>query len=269
MWLGFIDAVLLNHRTERGLGYVRYLALAFVVGVLVTSAESSSQPQALAQGLPHVVRCVKPAVVFVSTARIDGKTVSGSGFIISKDGYLLTAYHVVEKARRIFVRLPSGHGEEARFVKGNEVLDFALLKLTQGLNYPRVTLLGGSAPSQGEEILVFGYPGGRYLGVRDVTVTRGIISAFRGFQNNIIQIDASINPGNSGGPVVGLDSLVVGIAFASSPRMIGVNFAVSMTGPKVMLIFHGLNPEGSRNARVRSWTRDPHYLQLSGPPPCD
>lgn len=249
------------------------LACALIVNLFVPSLPAQEPPSpGSARPLSEIVRCVKPAVVFISTARTDGKQVSGTGFIISRDGYLLTAYHVVEKARRIFVRLPNGHREEARLVRKSEYIDSALLKLSQGLNYPRVTLLQGAA-SQGEEVLVFGYPGGRSLGLSDVTVTRGIVSAFRGpvgMTSSIIQIDASINPGNSGGPVVGLDTLVVGTAFASSQQMSGVNFAVSIGWTEITLLIPGLlGGEMKQDARVRGWHRNSWLQEQIGPPPCD
>jgi len=163
----------------------------------------------------------------------EGAFVSGSGFLISPDGYILTAYHVVRNAKRIFTRLASGDRQEAQIIGTHEETDSALLKIP-GANYPTIPLGDPSKLRQGDEVLVFGYPGGRGLGVEDVTVTRGIISAFR-LQGLLIQIDAAVNPGNSGGPVVTLDGLAVAIAFAKFPQFTGVNFAVSVEGAGVLL----------------------------------
>lgn len=223
----------------------------FGVVLLLGSAVAAGKAPSPALALPDLVRCIRPAVVFLSVAR-QGKVVSGTGFIVSPDGYVLTAHHLVKNARRIFVRLSNGTRHFARFVDAFEEMDVALLKLgTPSQKYPRVVLEAASdEPKQGEEILVFGYPGGRTLGVEDVTVTRGIVSAHR--LGALLQIDASINPGNSGGPVVAMENgAVVGIVYARSPRFSGINFAVSIFFARYLL--------GKRNVSVELW-HDPGLL---------
>ncbi len=212
-------------------GVSRILA---VLGLLLALTILQVQPPASAQGFADLVAALKPAVVFVAANKPDGSMVSGSGFLIHPDGYILTAQHVISGAQSTLVRLASGIVQEAALVGSLEETDSALLKIP-GSNYPVIRLGDSSKLRQGEEVLVFGYPGGQRLGVEDVTVTRGIVSAFR-LNGLLIQIDAAINPGNSGGPVVATaDAVAMGIAFATSPRFTGVNFAVSVLGAGSLL----------------------------------
>jgi len=207
----------------------RLIVRFLVVYLLLTLASLSPGPKAIAQDLTRLVNCIKPAVLFLAVARTDGKLVSGTGFIVTKDGRFITSLHVVKGAKRIFVRMTDGTRHEAQVVNTLEERDLAVGILeTRGRNYPRVALeKNSSRPFQGEEVLVFGYPAGQALGVEDVTVTRGIVSAIREYP--VFQIDAAINPGNSGGPVVSIqEEVVTGVAFAQLRQFPGVNFAVSV-----------------------------------------
>ncbi len=208
--------------------YIR-LSVAVLAGILMLSVSIPARSKADAQDLIDLVRCIKRAVLFLVVARTDGKLVSGTGFVVTKDGRFVTSYHVVKGWRRIFVRMADGTRHEARVVAAFEEMDLAVGALTtKSQNYRRVALEKSSVePQQGDEVLVFGYPAGQMLGVEDVTVTRGIVSALR--EPLIFQIDAAINPGNSGGPVVSIrNQVVTGVAFAQLPRFPGINFAVSI-----------------------------------------
>ncbi len=218
----------------------RFIGRFLVVCLLLMLALPPLGPKASAQDLTRLVRCIKPAVLFLSVARTDGKLVSGTGFIVTEDGRFITSLHVVKGANRIFVRMTDGTKQEARVVGTFEEMDLAVGVLTtRGRNYPRVALeMNPERPVQGEEVLVFGYPAGHALGVEDVTVTRGIVSAVR--EHFIFQIDAAVNPGNSGGPVVSIqDQVVTGVAFAQLRNSSGINFAISTYALRVP--FLGLN----------------------------
>ncbi len=206
-----------------------FLTLALIIALTVGYVP----PTVTAQGFAALVTRVKPAVVFVATVRPNGALVTGSGFLIRPDGYILTTRHVIFGGGRVFVRLPIGIVEEAQLVGSSSDTDTALLKIP-GTNLPTIPLGDSSTLRQGDEVLVFGYPGGEQLGLEDVTVTRGIVSALR-LNGLVIQIDAAINRGSSGGPVVNADGLVMGIAFAFSPQFAGVNFAVSVLGAAPLL----------------------------------
>ena len=136
----------------------------------------------------------------------------GSGVIVSPDGYILTACHVVEGADKVKVALASGEKEfEARIIGTDPATDTAVLKV-DGKNLPAVTLSDSDKLEVGDVVLAIGNP----FGVGQ-TVTMGIVSALArggfGVNNyeNFIQTDAAINVGNSGGPLVDAEGRLVGI----------------------------------------------------------
>ena len=189
-----------------------------------------------AQGYADLVAQLKPAVVFIHVIDPPQPDIAGTGFFIHPDGYILTAQHVVAKAKKIFVRLSSGITKQAEAVGSLETADSALLRVSETTgSYPTIPLGDWTALRQGDEVLAFGYPG---LGLDDVTVTHGIVSAFR--DDGLIQIDAALNAGESGGPVVSVvQGSAVGMAFGigTRPRFSGVNFAVSIRESVPLLRF--------------------------------
>jgi serine protease Do len=155
----------------------------------------------------------------------------GSGFIISKDGYVLTNYHVVEQADSVKVRLSDRRELDATIVGSDQRSDLALLKV-DGKDLPVVRLGKSETLKVGEWVLAIGSPFGF-----DYSVTAGIVSA-KGRSlptaNNenyvpFIQTDVAINPGNSGGPLFNLAGEVVGInsqIYSNSGGFMGVSFAI-------------------------------------------
>jgi len=164
-----------------------------------------------------------------------GGTASGSGFIVSPDGYVLTNNHVVEGASKVTVRLLDRREFPARVVGTDPATDVAVLKVDASGLTPAP--FGNSDASRvGEWVLAVGNPLGENL---TFTVTQGIISA-KGRALNLpgrtqssiqdfIQTDAAINPGNSGGPLINVRGEVIGINSAiASPTgtSVGYGFAV-------------------------------------------
>lgn len=153
----------------------------------------------------------------------------GSGFIISKDGYILTNEHVIEGANEITVTV-TGFDQElkANVVGADTNLDLALLKIDAGADLPFLALGNSDAIRVGNWVIAIGNPYGL-----DHTVTTGVISAKgrpisveeRQYEN-LLQTDASINPGNSGGPLLNLKGEVVGINTAISSEAQGIGFAI-------------------------------------------
>ncbi|MFT4976540.1 MAG: serine protease Do [Myxococcota bacterium] len=151
---------------------------------------------------------------------------SGSGFIISPDGYLLTNHHVVDGSDEVVVRLLDERELTGRVIGSDDSLDIALIKIDAGEPLPYVELGDSEAARVGDWVLAIGNPFGL-----SHTVTVGIISAKgrvigAGPYDNFIQTDAAINPGNSGGPLFNLDGEVVGINTAINPMAQGVGFSV-------------------------------------------
>lgn len=144
---------------------------------------------------------------------------SGSGVVISPDGYVLTNQHVVEDAVEIMVNLPGGEEHSAVVVGTDKVTDLALLKL-DGNDYPYAKLGNSDEMLIGEWVVALGNPYGLFDIGHQPTATVGIISAINmdfGRQESgkifqdMIQTDAAINPGNSGGPLVNAVGEVIGI----------------------------------------------------------
>jgi serine protease Do len=150
----------------------------------------------------------------------------GSGFIISKDGYIVTNYHVIEDAADIKVTLTTRQQFDAKLIGGDAKTDVALLKIATSVTLPTVPAGNSDNLEVGEWVMAIGNPFG--LGH---TVTTGIVSAKgrtigAGPYDDFIQTDASINPGNSGGPLFNMRGEVIGINTAIVPQGQGIGFAI-------------------------------------------
>lgn len=172
----------------------------------------------------------------------------GSGFIIDKEGHILTNNHVVEKASSIRVKLTDGKEYEAKVVGKDPKTDIALIKINAKNSLP-VALIGDSDKLEvGDWVLAIGNPFGL-----ERTVTSGIVSAKgrvigQGPYDDFIQTDASINPGNSGGPLFNLKGEVVGINTAIVSGGQGIGFAIPINAAKLLL------PQLKAKGRVvRGW----------------
>lgn len=147
----------------------------------------------------------------------------GSGFLIDRDGHVITNYHVIDDAEEVFVTLTDGREVPAEVLEGDRVIDVALLKIDLPAGeLPAPIDLGDSAAMEiGETVMALGNPFGNLLSDPRPTITRGVVSAlhrdFRPDSRNLrvyqdmIQTDAAINPGNSGGPLVDARGRVVGV----------------------------------------------------------
>ncbi len=151
----------------------------------------------------------------------------GSGFIINRDGYIITNNHVVDNADEIKVKLSDGREFKAKVVGRDSKTDLALIKISSIFKNLPILELGDSDKMRvGDWVLAVGNPFGL-----EHTVTQGIISATgrvigSGPYDNFLQTDAPINPGNSGGPLVNLKGEVIGINTAIVPGGQGIGFAI-------------------------------------------
>jgi serine protease Do len=184
----------------------------------------------------------------------------GSGFIVDKDGYILTNRHVVEGADQISVEVSTGPGSTKRFdakLKGMDArTDVALIKIEPTVPLTVVDLGDSDQTDVGEWVMAIGNPFG--LGGNSVTV--GVVSykgrplnlGTQGTSIDMIQTDASINPGNSGGPLINTRGQVIGIntliITQGMPQSAGVGFAVPINVAKEIL------PQLRERGRVtRGW----------------
>jgi len=166
----------------------------------------------------------------------------GSGFIIDKEGYILTNNHVVMDAKEILVTLSDENEYKAKVIGNDEDMDVALLKVDAKEDLPAVNLGDSDALQVGEWVVAIGNPFGL-----EHTVTAGIVSAkwrsiSEGPYSSFIQTDASINPGNSGGPLFNINGEVVGINTAIVAEGQGIGFAIPINMVKEVL--HDLKHEG-------------------------
>ena len=175
----------------------------------------------------------------------------GSGFIIDRDGYILTNNHVIENAGMIMVKLANEKEYEAKVVGRDPRTDLALIKINARGDLPVVRIGDSDSLQVGDWVLAIGNPFG--LGQ---TVTAGIVSAKgrvigQGPYDDFIQTDAAINPGNSGGPLFSTKGEVVGIntaIFSQSGGNIGIGFAVPINMAKSLV------PQLKAKGRVsRGW----------------
>ena len=166
---------------------------------------------------------------------------SGSGFIVTADGYIVTNYHVVEGASSIAVDMYNGDTYKAALVGGDPDYDLAVLKI-EGKDLPVVTLGDSTKVNVGDTVLAIGNP----LGELTFSQSRGSVSSANrainvdGTPFNMIQVDASINPGNSGGPLMNLYGEVVGIVSAkyssyANTVVEGLGFAIPISDVQAII----------------------------------
>ena len=166
---------------------------------------------------------------------------SGSGFILSSDGYILTNYHVVQDASSVQVTTYGGDTFQAQVIGGDADYDIAVLKVsTSGLQ--RAVLGNSDTLNVGDRILAIGNP----LGELTFSLSGGMVSSVNrainvsGTPFHMIQTDTSINPGNSGGPLLNTSGEVVGIVSAkyssSNGKIVeGIGFAIPINDMRAMV----------------------------------
>ena len=202
-----------------------------VVNISTRSSQPASRPQQMPdlQNLPPFFREFFERGVPMPPQEREGRSL-GSGFIISKDGYVLTNNHVVEGAETVIVRLNDRREFIAEIVGTDPRSDVAVLKL-DATDLPVVKIADSDDVKRGQWVVAIGSPFGF-----DYSVTAGIVSATgRALPDEsyvpFIQTDVAINPGNSGGPLFNLDGEVVGInsqIFTRSGGFMGLSFAIPM-----------------------------------------
>jgi serine protease Do len=225
---------------------IRWMGLGFVLAIAgarllwgpapwpVSHATPSPTVDALSLAFSRVAQQARPAVVNIRAAGpvaargLGGAT--GSGFIIDREGHIVTNLHVVQQSTRLTVRLADGTQLPARLVAGDAETDLAVLKLVGRVNIEPLKFGDSDALRVGEWVVAIGSPFGL-----DQTVTTGIISAKdrvtdrRNTLQQFLQTDAAINFGNSGGPLLNLAGEVVGVNTQIASRdgsYSGIGFAL-------------------------------------------
>lgn len=184
----------------------------------------------------------------------------GSGFIIDRQGFIVTNNHVVDGARKITVKLPDGREFDAKLVGADEPTDVAVIKIKSDRPLPSVEFGDDHQVRVGDWVIAVGNP----FGLSN-TVTAGIISSIgrdvgNGPYTDYLQIDAPINRGNSGGPTFDLEGKVIGMnsmIFSPSGGSVGIGFAIpSSTIHEVVsqLENHGKVARGYLGVQIQSLT---------------
>jgi serine protease Do len=263
-------------------GCIVFLIIVFVLGFGQTRSVAKIGPQGYPGSFAELIKKASPSVVNIIAVKIirtsnQGATpfspedpmrdfferffgqqmpqeyrqnALGTGFIIDKEGFILTNNHVVEQTEELKVRLSDDKEYNAKIIGRDPKTDLALIKIDA--QKPLIPMVLGDSESLevGDWVLAIGNPFG--LGN---TVTAGIVSAkYRqiggGPYDNFIQTDASINPGNSGGPLLNLDGEVIGVnsaIFSQSGGNIGIGFAIPINMAKQLL------PQLRQGKVRRSW----------------
>ena len=200
-------------------------------------AKNNGKALSLVQVYEQTVNSVVGITTEVTTNAFGQEAVSassGSGFILSEDGYILTNCHVVASANSIEVSLFNGDSFAAELVGSDSNFDIAVLKIkANGL--PAVSVGDSDSLKVGEEVVAIGNP----LGELTFTMTNGILSALDreintdGVPQTMLQTNAAINSGNSGGPLFDMDGNVIGVTTAkysgstlSGTTIEGLGFAI-------------------------------------------
>ena len=187
----------------------------------------------------------------------------GSGFIISKEGYILTNHHVVGEADKIVVTLKDGREFEAKVIGSDPKSDVALIQIKGAKDLPVLPLGDSESLEIGEWVMAVGNPFGL-----SHTLTVGVVSA-KGRTSvgitdyeDFIQTDAAINPGNSGGPLINMRGEAVGInsaIFSKSGGYMGIGFAIPINMVKMIkeqLIAHGKVERGYLGVGIQDLSRE-------------
>lgn len=209
----------------------------------------------------QVFEHARPSVVFVTNEQLardprswDIMSVpagSGTGFVWSSEGYIVTNYHVVEGANKVMITLQDQTSWPAKVVGLAPERDLAVLKITAPNEKLTALPLGDSSQlSVGRKVLAIGNPFGL-----DATLTTGVVSALgREIESpnqrkigNVIQTDAAINPGNSGGPLLNSQGQLIGVntmIYSPSGASAGIGFAIPVNTVKDVV------PQLIKNGRI-------------------
>src|SRR5215467_4944188 len=193
------------------------------------------------KNIPSVVNITSKAVTFDFFYGLVPQEGQGSGFVIDKEGHILTNYHVIADARQVKVTMHNRKSYSATVVGTDPAHDLAVIQIKAPDLVPAV--LGDSRNLQvGQKVYAIGNP----FGLAG-TMTRGIVSSIRpvrepngAYIDEAIQTDAAINPGNSGGPLMNWHGEVIGIntmilSTSATPQNAGIGFAIPINTAKAVL----------------------------------
>ena len=214
---------------------------------------------ACALSLEEISKLNQNTVVTINVLRSDGKTASGTGFVISPQGYIATAGHTLDKAKIVNLTFSNGSiSEEAKVIaiSTKPRIDLAILQVS--VNYlPSVTFRNSNTVQAGQQIAVIGSP--KRL---QNSITNGLVSQLRNMgEATMFQISAPISPSSSGSPVFNEDGHVVGIAISSleEENVQNINFALPSNYLLQMMSEAKITPQiakGKEPTKVQKYFQD-------------
>lgn len=214
----------MSYFKERQLHYLLLIALAFLVTWFFTTHDNNKFVKATEKSISSVV-----IVASYNNSSYSLRPISiGSGVIFSKDGYIVTNFHVVSKGKVVKVKLGDGKEQIAKIIGFDINSDIAVLKVSPEDSLIPIKIANSSDIKTGDKVLAIGNPYG--IGI---SVSSGIVSATgRDYGNpylELIQTDAAINPGNSGGALINEKGNLIGIntkIFSKTGAYQGLGFAI-------------------------------------------
>jgi len=239
---------------------IKFLSLA-----ALTASVVAAQSVAPRKNIPAIAKAANGAVVSIVMSDKDGKPIAqGSGFLVSKDGVIITNYHVIAEGTSALVKLPDG----AFFVVDgvlafDKARDVAVIK-AHGDNFHTLTLGNSDRVQVGQEVVAIGNP----LSLES-TVSNGIVSSIRTVDEKgekYLQITAPISPGSSGGPLFNMEGQVVGITTLYLKGGENLNFAIPINDAKDLLLTHPAKPSDFPNVSASSDTTSSTDVQQASEP---
>jgi len=236
---------------------LKYLENQDTTSILNPEAPEDPALDAYSRIVIDATNKVSPSVVQITTTLKKGQSIqpggTGSGFLISSEGFIVTNSHVVHGAKELIVNLPDGSSHLAELKGDDPSTDIAVIRIYAD-NFPYVRFGDSRKLNVGQLVIAIGNPFGYQY-----TVTAGVVSALgrsmRSYAGrlieSIIQTDAALNPGNSGGPLINARGEVIGINTAIITQAQGLCFAVGssvaeyvvgklITGKRVRRAFLGI-----------------------------
>ena len=214
---------------------MKYMAVVLLLVAAMSAQNAPSTNKGARLDIPAISREAHGAVVSIVVSDKNGHPLAqGSGFLISKDGQVVTNYHVIRNGSSAVIKFPDG----AFFVvdgvlASDKDRDVAIIK-AHGNDFRALTLGDSNLLQVGEEVVAIGSP----LSLES-TVSNGIVSAIRTVEDEggkFLQITVPISPGSSGGPLFNMSGKVVGITTSHIKGGENLNFAIPINDVKPMLL---------------------------------